>query len=138
MANNTGRMMSYIDWLPPRKLLNPLITRSYRIMWQTKTIVSPILFYLNFILFVNTRYANLYFNQCSIFTEYCFQLLNRMEWVELSPCQITTTCQISKSPHQNSLFSPTRYRYLESPVWPSDKLKPSYLYYHKFYGHHSC
>ena len=25
-------------------------------------------------------HASLYFNQCSIFTEYCFQLLNRFEW----------------------------------------------------------
>ena len=28
----TRRMMSYIDWLPPKKLLNPLVTRSNRIM----------------------------------------------------------------------------------------------------------
>ena len=25
-------------------------------------------------------HANLYFNQCSIFTEYCFQLRNRFQW----------------------------------------------------------
>ena len=34
-----------------------------------------------------------------------------------------------KSPQQNFLFSPTCKRYLESPVWPFDKLKPSYLHY---------
>ena len=34
--------MSYIDWLPPIKILNPLVTWSYRIMWQTKTMISPL------------------------------------------------------------------------------------------------
>ena len=75
MGTKPGRMMSYIDWLPSKKLLNPLITWSYRIMSQTKTIISllkqslwllnldsyvptvivPVPFYLNFILFVNTK-----------------------------------------------------------------------------------
>ena len=34
--------MSYIDWLPPMKLLSLLATWFYMIMWQTKTIISPL------------------------------------------------------------------------------------------------
>ena len=84
--------MSYIDWLTSMKLLNPLVTWSYRIMWQTKTIISLLkqcLWLLNLLLyhFTLTSYslytqghANLCFKQCSIFTAYCFQLRNRFEW----------------------------------------------------------
>ena len=39
MANKTGRM-SYIDCLPPMNLLKFMITWSYRIMRQAKTIIS--------------------------------------------------------------------------------------------------
>ena len=37
-------------------------------------------FYLNFILFVHSDYVNFNCNQCSIFTEPCFQLWKRFEW----------------------------------------------------------
>ena len=40
MATKPGMMVSYLDWLPPIKLFNPLVMWSYKIMGQTRTITS--------------------------------------------------------------------------------------------------
>ena len=37
MATKLGSMISYLDWYLAIKLLNPSITSSYKITWQTKT-----------------------------------------------------------------------------------------------------
>ena len=36
-------------------------------------------FYFNFVLFVHVGHANFDFNQCSLLTEWCFQLFKRLE-----------------------------------------------------------
>ena len=100
MATKPGRMMCYIDWLPPMKLLNPLITWSYRILQDhvknqnqyisAKTVVIATKpgfiftcshhFTLNFYSLQTQGHANSYFNQYSRFREYYFQLWNRFNW----------------------------------------------------------
>ena len=39
MASKPGRMVSYLDWILPIKLIKPLVPRSRKITWQTKTII---------------------------------------------------------------------------------------------------
>ena len=42
MAIKFGRRTTYIEGLLPMKLFDHLITWSYKITWQTKTIISPL------------------------------------------------------------------------------------------------
>ena len=46
MATRLGKMITYLDGLLPIKSLGPLITWSYEITWQTKSIISLIPQYL--------------------------------------------------------------------------------------------
>ena len=39
LATKLGRMVSYLDCLPSIKLLNPLVTWSYKFTWQIKAIM---------------------------------------------------------------------------------------------------
>ena len=41
MTTKLGWMVTYLDFLLPRKSHESLITWSYKITWQTKTIISP-------------------------------------------------------------------------------------------------
>ena len=43
LATRLGRMVPYLKRLPPIKLLNPLVTRSCLITWQTKNIIYLLL-----------------------------------------------------------------------------------------------
>ena len=42
MATKLGRMVTYLECLPPIKVLIPLVTWSCKISWQTKTIIYPL------------------------------------------------------------------------------------------------
>ena len=46
MATKLGRMVTYLEGLLPIKLHDPLIACSYKITYQTKTIISPLPQYL--------------------------------------------------------------------------------------------
>ena len=46
MVTKLGRIVTNLEWLPPIKLFEPLMTWSCKIMWQTKTIISPPLNYI--------------------------------------------------------------------------------------------
>ena len=43
-------------------------------------LIAPVPFLLQLHTLYTQGHANLYFNQCSIFTEYCFWLRNWFEW----------------------------------------------------------
>ena len=46
MATKLGRMVTYRDWLLPIKSHGTLINWSWKITWQTKIIISPLLQFL--------------------------------------------------------------------------------------------
>ena len=83
-------------------------------------------------------HVNLYFNQCSIFTEYCFQLRNRFEWskyllVKLLPLNKSIpTPKFPTSPYLLTLFGKlclttsqikTIVSLLPQCLWPPNLLK---------------
>ena len=43
MATKFDRMLIYLKQVPTKKSLDPLALWSSKIMWQTKTIISPVL-----------------------------------------------------------------------------------------------
>ena len=62
-------------------------------------------FYFNFMLFVHTGHADFAFNQCSIFTEYCFQLLKKVKMVKFTPILFRFPT-LKKKTQQNFSFLP--------------------------------
>ena len=56
----------------------PPLSNNFHVIFQQKLIFSCS--HCSFILFVLTGHANFDFNQCSIFTECCFQFWKRLEW----------------------------------------------------------
>ena len=42
IATKLGRMVTYLEQLSPVKLFDPLVMWSYKITWQTKTIITPL------------------------------------------------------------------------------------------------
>ena len=117
--------MSYIDWLPPMKLLNPLATWSCRIMWQTKTIISPLkqcLWLLNLALYLPSVNVPVPFYSNFILCKYKVMLIYIL--INIQDLQnIIFSFEIGsigeyissldyhhsmrKSPQQNFLFPPT-------------------------------
>ena len=67
-------------------------------------------FYFNFKLILRTGYANFDFNQCTIFTECCFQFWKRFEWSKSLPFWLLQRSfnlfpQWGDSPHPLTLFA---------------------------------
>ena len=82
-----------LNFCPPpcQSLITPLnknfhVTTPQKFIFSCNHCSCTICF--NFILSLHTGHANFNLNQCSIFTEYCFWALKKVQMVKITPPQI--------------------------------------------------